>query len=728
MKTTFKLATLAFLTSSTFSVNIFAEQTSESSENENVLIVTAELKDSNVLEVATSVTVLDQQIIQQRNAQHLSEILNLAPNVNFSTGASRGRFIQIRGIGERSEFSEPVNYSVGVVLDGIDLTGISTAATTLDLQQVEILRGPQGTLYGANGLAGLINLVSNNPTEDFYASVSGSLESFGGRELSAVLSGPISDSTGYRFAVKKNVSDGYMDNVFLERSDTNNIDELSLRGKIVSELNENMALTTTVFLADIDNGYDAFSLDSNRDTYSDQPGFDRQKTKGMAFNLDWTLNEELWLETTVSYADSELGYAYDEDWSHTGICDDQACDSDLAGFDWWYSSFDQFNRDNNNVSLDIKLHSDTTKSSASSSWVVGLYLRDQQVELNRQYTYLSEDFESQFDTQNTAIYGQVDTPISEKLSLVSGLRFEKRSADYSDSNNARFSPDENLWGGKVSLEYAYHDSRMLYALISRGYKNGGFNTASSIAPENRVFDTEFQWNYEAGIKGLWLDGNLTLQASAFYQDRDDIQSKQSLVRSLDSGLLVQQGGDCPCSFTDLIENGTSGSSIGVELETRWRTSNASELYASLGYLQAEFDDFLSYSHIDADLEAIPPVPVDLSGRDVAHAPNYQGVIGLIYQLTDQLTINPEIETKDSFYFSDRHDLKSDKYELLNLRLVYQHDSWQVALYANNITDKDVQTRGFGSFGNDPRNFYDRGAYYQFAAPRVIGVSFSKEFE
>lgn len=726
MKLNNQFTSIAALCGCLFSFSSFAVDDANAGET---LIVTAELEDSNVLELANSVTVIDAKIIQARNAQHLSDLFNLAPNVNFATGASRGRFIQIRGIGERSEFKEPVNYSVGVVLDGIDLTGISTAATTLDLQQIEILRGPQGTLYGANGLAGMINLVSNSPTKNFYSKLSASVESFGGQEMSGVVSGPLSENSGYRFALKRISADGYMRNDFLNQDDTNNIDELSLRGKIVAQLNQDLELTTSVFFADIDNGYDAFSLDSNRRTLSDQPGFDRQKTNAIAINLDWQFDNNTWLESILSFADSDLDYAYDEDWSHTGICDATACDSDLAGFDWWYSSFDQYQRDNDNLSLDVKLHSaDNDNSQLSLNWVAGFYFRDQQVDLTRQYTFQENDFTSQLDSRNIALYGQLEIPFADQLTLVSGLRFERRSADYFDNNNATFSPDENLWGGKLSVEYQYEPSKMVYGLISRGYKNGGFNTDGSIAVENRVYDTEFMWNYEAGIKGLWLDDRLTMQAAIFYQDRKDIQTKQSIVRSLDSGLLVQENGLCPCSFTDLIGNAATGSSVGLEIETSLQATDNLRLYSTLGLLNAEFKQFLSYTHVNADLEVIPPIPVDMNGRDVAHAPNHQLVFGGNYYFNDNLSINPEIESKDSFYFSDRHDVKSDTYQLVNLRLIYQQTDWRVSVYVNNAFDKDIQTRGFGSFGNDPRNFYARGEYFQFAAPRVLGVSFSHEFE
>jgi iron complex outermembrane recepter protein len=713
----------------TFAVSSFTSLAMAEEANDSpgeLLIVTAELEDTNVLELPSSVTVISQQNIEKRNANQLTDLLNLAPNVNFSTGASRGRFIQIRGVGERSEFTDPVNPSVGVVLDGIDLTGISTVATTLDLQQVEVLRGPQGTLYGANGLAGLINLVSNNPTDNFYSQLSASYQSFSGKELAAVVSGSANDSLGYRFAIKQFQSDGYMKNIFLNRDDTNDLDELSFRGKFVWQANDHIDLTTSLFYADVDNGYDAFSLDSNRDTYSDQPGHDRQKTKAVAFNLDWIFNDQLWLETNLSMADSELEYGYDEDWSHVGICDGTPCDSADWGFDWWYSSFDNYLRENDNQSLDVKLHSSNANNQLN--WVLGFYHRNQTVDLQRQYTFAASDFFSQFDTKNTALYGQVVNPLSDKLNLTAGIRFEQRTADYLDSNASAFDPDESLWGGKLAIEYQLTDNQMIYGLVSRGYKAGGFNTGASLAPEDREFETEFMWNYEAGIKGTLLDNKLVLQASIFYQDREDIQTKQSIVRSIDSGLLVQQGGECPCDFTDLLTNATSGNSYGLEFESTWYLNDSVSLYSSLGLIKSQFDGYLNYTHVNADLESIPPVPFDLDGRAFAHTPEYQFAVGADFYITDYWTFNMELEGKDEFFFSDRHEEKSASYELINLRLTYQQDDWKLNLYANNVTDEDIQTRAFGSFGNDPRKFYITEPYYQFAAPRVIGISITKEFE
>ncbi len=721
----FSAAYVALSSNLIISSATFAEQTNEQKTKqdnaENVLVVTAELQETNVLDLPSSVTVIGSETIKRNNAQHFSDLLNLAPNVNFATGASRGRFVQIRGVGERSEFSEPVNYSVGVVVDGIDLTGIATAATLLDIQQVEILRGPQGTLYGANGLAGLINIVSNAPTTFFYSQLSVGVENYNGKNISAVVSDTPIEQLGYRFAVGRYQTDGFMENVYLNRDDSNNIEESSLRGKVVFQPSDNFSLTANLFFVDADNGYDAFSLDSNRNTYSDQPGYDRQHTRAISFKADWKINNTFSLQALLSGANSDLEYAYDEDWSYTSICDGLDCEG------WAYSSFDNFVRENKNKSLDIRLLSNSENQ--QTDWVIGVYFRNQKVALVHQYTYLEENFLSQFDTLNKAVYGQVKQKLSDKLSLTTGLRFENRDADYLDSNQVFFDPSEDLWGGKVSLQYQYEQNKMAYATISRGYKAGGFNTSSAIPESDREYTAEFMWNYEAGLKGRWLDNKLTMQTAIFYQDRKDIHSKQSRILSNATGLPFSTNNPCPCSFNDYIKNASGGDSYGIEFETQWQASDLVELYSSIGFLKTQYKNFASYTHDQADLEAIPPIPFDMDGRAFAHSPDYQLVIGSNFFVTDNWTVNAQIEAKDSFYFSDRHEVKSDHYAILNWGLGYQQDSWRINMFVRNVTDEQIQTRGFGSFPNDPRDFYaSKGPYYQFAAPRTLAISASVDFE
>ena len=147
------------------------------------------------------------------------------------------------------------------------------------------MRGPQGTLYGANALGGLINFTSNTPTKEYSGNINTQFSNYNGRSLDAVFSAPINSNTGFRIAGRINQQDGYVENNFLNRDDTNNIDEVILKGAINSKINENLTIKFNAFLTDIDNGYDAFSLNNNRITTSDQPGSDSQETSAASFTL-----------------------------------------------------------------------------------------------------------------------------------------------------------------------------------------------------------------------------------------------------------------------------------------------------------------------------------------------------------------------------------------------------------------------------------------------------------
>ncbi|MDH4018502.1 MAG: TonB-dependent receptor [Xanthomonadales bacterium] len=722
---------LLLVTTGLASVCIHAQEIDDAEGTLEEIIVTAEYRPVSVLELPTSVTVFDQQAITRRGAVHLEQLLNLAPNVNLSSGASRGRFVLIRGIGERSQFVEPVNPSVGLIIDGMDFTGIGGAASTLDMQQVEILRGPQGTLFGANALAGLINMVSNGPADEMDGYASLTVGNYSRLTASAAVGGPISQNTGFRLAVQGNKNDGYIDNVFLNRS-TNDIDEFTARGKFNWEVSDAFSLDFTLLYSDVDNGYDAFSLDNTRKTYSDEPGHDRLESTAAALGGTWQLNDSLSLEALLSHVDADTEYGYDEDWSNTGICDGTDCASDIWGFDWWYSSTDNYIRNNSNTSADLRLVS--SNGADEAAWVAGVYYRDQDQSLLREYTYASGDFNSDYGTKNLAAYGQVDLPFAQSWTFVTGLRYESRDWDYDDNveGDSRSSDDESFWGGKVALEYLTDSGTLLYGLISRGYKAGGYNSALAskipdleeegifIPPENLVFGSETMWNYELGLKGSFLDDTLTLSAALFYQDRSDMQVKQSIVIPMDPVSSA-----CPCNFIDSLQNASGGTNKGLEIETNWQVTDSINLFGSLGWLDTEYKDYLSYSHADADPEN--GIPYDLSGRDQAHAPQTQYVLGAQFFFAQNWFAQIDIEGKSSAYASANHNEKLDGYTLLNMRLAYETERWSIAVWGRNLTDQDVQTRGFGGFGNDPRKLYETEAYYQLGEPRVYGLDLRYEF-
>lgn len=238
------------------------------------VIVTGEFRDTSVSQLAASVSVL----LPEQNGEsvsHLEEILGRAPNVNFSSGGSRARFFQVRGIGERGQFSEPLNASVGLLVDGVDLSGIGTAATLADVSQVEVFRGPQGTVFGANALAGLINVVTPDVADELSGSVDFGLGNYSAIDLGGVLSGPINDRVGFRISAHQYKDDGFIDNTRLGRDNTDNHDETTVRGKVAGDLDQG-GWQVVFGSINVDNGYDAFSLDNDRNTRSDEPGSDRK--------------------------------------------------------------------------------------------------------------------------------------------------------------------------------------------------------------------------------------------------------------------------------------------------------------------------------------------------------------------------------------------------------------------------------------------------------------------
>jgi len=707
-KSTYTLAISSlFLSASCVSLNANAqEKKADDKSKTEIITVTSDFRQENLLKTASALSVLTAIEIQQRNAQNLEELIAVIPNVNFASGSQRARYYQIRGIGERSQYNEPINPSVGMIIDGIDFTGVGSIATLFDIQQVEVFRGPQGTRFGANALAGMLSITTNAPTDEFEGNIkvdAGNYHSYG---LGVALSGPASDAVNYRVSANKYQSDGFIKNTYLNKSDTNNRDELSLRGNLSIDASKDLTISLSAFHFDFDNGFDAFSLDNTRNTLSDQPGVDQQKTSALAAKFIYEGFDNFTLETLLSHADSDLTYGYDEDWAYAGISDPAVIENQDFAY-WEYSSTDYYFRDKSTQTVELralsnnesKLFDDTT------SWVAGIYFKQDDENLQREYTYLEQDFTSSFDTQSIAIYGQLDSQLNEQWTLTTGLRVEQRSADYINSDDFIDSPDDTMVGGKLVLSYQQNSDMFWYGSINRGYKAGGTNTDGTLPENLRTFDPEYLLNYELGYKVSLLDNTAVVRAAVFYMDRTDVQVKSSKTISREDG---------SAEFVDYLGNAATGSNIGVEVEANWQFNEVVELYGSLGLLDTEFNDF-----INAD-------GVSLDGRQQAHAPNYQFSAGINIRPTEYWLINVSFDGKDGFYFSDSHNERSKSVELLNASVSYSRDNYQVKIWARNLTDEDYATRGF-YFGNDPRDGYSDKQYTQLSEPSVFGLTLNYQF-
>ena len=665
------------------------------------IVITATLMSSDRDRMSSdSLTAAD---LSRRAAIHFEDVLTALPNVAASAGASRQRFFQIRGIGERSQFIEPINPSVVILQDGVDISGIGGALTTFDTAQIDVLRGPQGTLMGAGALAGLINLQNNMPAETNATDLAAGLENFGGRRSSIVVNRPVSPTLSARIAHQNYRSNGWVDNTHLGVNDTNNRDETTTRLSIRQRYDRN-TIDIGVSRIDVANGYDAFSLDNTRETLSDNPGED-----SLALDVGFVRwnhegdRYESQLQASSVRADSR--YSYDEDWSFVGI----------APF-WEYSSFDAYDRDVERQTLEWRLRPVT---SADTQWTVGLYVRDDSQKLKRQYTYLAAPFESTNTTQTWAAFGQASQQITDQLVLTAGVRAEYRDVDYRDSAAVDTTFSDRYWTGNASIEWTVNDRNALYITLSRGVRAGGFNATLSstllsltdeinIAPytDNNRFGEEAVVNTELGWRASRLNGDLRTVLTVFNMARSNQQVKSSLVIPRADGST---------SFTDFTDNAASGTNQGLEGRLDWNISQDLAINAGVGLLEAAFD---RYINVDG---------TDLSGRDQPQAPSWQYRLGATLALTPALNASLEVTGRDSFFLSDRHNVKSPTAELINVALAWTDGPWSLTIWGRNMTDELTITRGFGTFGNDPRKEYALEPYYQFGEPRTVGATVGYRF-
>jgi len=201
------------------------------------VLVTADLREKNLQQLPASATVLDAHTLDIAGVQHFQDVLGLVPNLNWAAGTSRPRYFQLRGIGELEQWQGAPNPSVGFLIDGIDFSGVGMPATLSDVDSIEVLRGPQGTAYGANALAGLIAVNTRAPHRDAEANARVLFGDYGTYGVNGVLGGALGGGeAAWRFSAGNYRSDGFRRDSYLDRNDTNGYDESSARAKFASRV------------------------------------------------------------------------------------------------------------------------------------------------------------------------------------------------------------------------------------------------------------------------------------------------------------------------------------------------------------------------------------------------------------------------------------------------------------------------------------------------------------
>lgn len=657
---------------------------SASADTLEEVVITSRLRPAPLAETPVSATVLDPATLRGAGVQHLQDVLGLVPNLNWASGTSRPRYFQLRGIGETDQWQGAPNPSVGFLIDGMDFSGVGMPATLLDLGQVEVLRGPQGTSLGANALAGLINLSTAAPQPEPLLRLESTAGEASTIALGVVAGGPLGGRWGgeegaWRAVVQRHRSDGSRRNATLGRDDTNGLDERTLRFRAAFAPAEGWTADVSTLWLEQDNGFDAFALDNSRITRSDQPGRDRQLSRGMSVTLE--REDELTLRSVTAIADADIVYSFDGDW----------------GADPGYDFTSRFLRGHRTVSQDLRL-----RSAGDFDWVAGLYTsqvdeRNDQLDLYGGEVY--RELVSDYRARTLAGYGTLQRDFASRWRASAGLRIERRAVRYDDTDGSALEPVETLWGGDLTLEFRPEEGGFGYLSFARGYKGGGFNIGAAIPTTRRVYDAEGLYSLELGWKHADDGRRLTAEVAVFHMWRRAQQVSTS----------VQVDPGDPLSFIYLTDNAARGANYGLEGALSWRPSPTLTLQGTAALLRSPFTDYR-------------PDDRDLSGRDQAHAPRGQYSLSVDWRTVHGLFVRLDLQHAEAFFFSDSHDQRSQACTQAALRTGYETRRWSASLWLRNAFDRTCAQRGF-FFGNEPPDFPDK-LYVQQTDPRQAGLTVS----
>jgi outer membrane receptor protein involved in Fe transport len=720
----------------TVSIPVEASDSSSNDSQLDEIIVTATLRATPATEVPGSITVLDSQVLQDAGRANFEDVLGLIPNLNWAGDTSLPRYFQLRGIGELQQYQGAPNPSVGFLIDDIDFSGLGTAGTLYDIDQVDVLRGPQATRYGANALGGLIYLRSAEPTDTLYGRVDLDGGDYGTRSEGAVISGPIDSlDSGFRLAVQHYYTNGYFNNVYLNRDDTNREDEYTYRAKWTFTPSDRLRFELTAVQVDIDNGYDAFTIDNSRNTESDQPGVDSQHSTGVSARVHYLTSDTVGFTAVATYAKSIIKYSFDGDWGNPVL---------WAPVATIYQASEVQNRDRTTKTIELRLG---TEDPHGFGWLVGFYgnlldetlsdlsLSDYQP-LGTPVDPVDDQSDNVIDSgyraRNLALFGELDGDLAANLRWSFGLRGERWSANYQGTTTdflgtntgytnapvtptaiesvtlAALSPVNNLWGGHASLTYKLDSTQSLYTTVSRGYKAGGFNLSQGLLPNQLLFNPETDVNVEAGYKADMLDHRLKINADVFYLYRHDAQITTSF----------QSDPSNPDDFVFYTGNAASGHNYGLESDADWRAADRVTLGANLGLLQTYFEDFVQQGASGTTLLTV--------SRELANAPHWQAAVNATYRDPRGPFARVDVTGMGGYYFDlPPNETTSKPYGLFNAKIGWETARWSAYLSGRNLLDKRYPVRGF-YFGDIPPNFpYE--VYVQLGDPRTWVASVSVNF-
>lgn len=671
------------------------------------LRVTADLWESPLVRIPASVSVFSGPALDGGAGRHFGDLVDGIPNFTWSGGTSRPRYFQIRGVGENSQYEgETPDSTVRFLIDDLDFTGLGTVGATFDLEQTEVLRGPQAGAFGANAAGGVVRLVTAAPTPFWTGQVEATAGGDGLRAGGFALGGPLDrarpDRLMARLALYRSSADGFRRNVTLG-ADTNARDELSARLRVTLNPAPAWRWEAALLYAEADNGYDEFALDNNgRRTFSNRPGRDEQQSLAGSLRGTFTGWPELRLTSITAANGTKSRYSYDDDWTAAS-----------------YDGFSDLRRERDGASQELRLDSAAARAAAGpvDRWTLGLFA----ARTDEATRYTNEDpsnlrgLVTDYAARNVAAYGQAAHDFSPRTRLTAGLRWESLDVTGAGTRTrfrksrgtfdpvVSFAPrfDDTLVGGKLALEHLLTERHLGFVSLTRGYKGGGVNVDARINPpaDPLVYGTETLWNWEAGLRGHWHDGRVTGEVTAFLLERRAAQVRDS------AGF----GGN----YRFFTANANRARVSGLEAAGTWTFARDWSLHGSLGLMDSELAPFTLGNGNRG------------GGRRLANTPPRGHTLALRYRPAAGFFAQAEWVSRAEQFDSNNQDEARRAFDVLHASAGYRQGPWTLTVWARNLTDRVYDKRVF-FFGNEDPDYVPT-RYTTRADPRQVGVTLARRF-
>ncbi len=656
------------------------------------IIVIGEKRDRQLQDVPVSISVVTDEDLKILPGRALADAVTIAPNVIVQNqGGRTGTYFYARGIG-RSELNFPI---VSVNVNGVALPDPAFFGLDLDAaEQVEFLRGPQGTLYGQNTLGGVVNITLQEPSDEYSASADFLIGERHYRETALRLEGPIlGEKLKAAGTLFWNDVDGFIDNITMANSQN---DERTLGGSLFVVANpvDDLRVELNYFTQERKDGLAQFPLESLFEIANDAPTKEEARSHIAGLAISYDMGSVLF-ESQTGLSQIDRFTQNDLDFSALSLSTATA-DSDI---EQW--------------SQELRLLS---QNDGAFNYVVGLF----GLSLENNFDVFINDFVGlhtggtpmslndlvQFNDKTLAVFGQANY-VFDRWEFIVGLRYQYEKIETDNTNtvyalpatpgaqpllpvtaiNGKKTYEELL--PRIAATFAATDDLKLYGSISRGYRAGGFNPTALTAERAGIvgiptsYDPEFTQNYELGVKWQLPNGLGRLDLAVFYIDWSDLQAEQI----------------APGSLIDFRSNSASATSVGAELEARLFPAENWELGITLGYSDAEYDEFIELF-----------TGRDFSGNQVAGGAEMTWSTFARYERGNVfgpvgVTGNVSANGVSGRFFDSANQTAGDDYAVLNARIGLTWQSWEVFAFVRNATDElyiEYEFPGFGKFPNEPR--------------------------